>query len=123
MRRTLEALNAGDLDAVFECFHESCVFDGSRMAEGVYEGKDAFRGFLEGVLESVAPQHREVELREAEGRVIATGRIEGTGRLSGAGVAMPVAYVYDFRDGLIARQTIYPEPGEAWAAIGQEPQR
>ena len=116
VRRSFDALNAGDLDAVFECFQDDCVFDGSRVAEGVYEGQEHYRAFLQGALDSLSPQH-EFTL-EAEGdHVLASCRIVGRGHASGAPIEMPVAYVYRLREGLIAHQTIYADIEEARAAF------
>jgi ketosteroid isomerase-like protein len=117
VRRSFEGLNAGDLDAVFACCHEDCVFDASRIAEGVFEGEASYRKFLQDVLDTVAPHHHELRYEVRGDLVLATARMKGTGQASGIETGMPVAYVHEVRDGLIARQATYPDVEEGVAAF------
>lgn len=116
VRRSFEALAAGDLDRLFECFTEDCVFDGSRVAEGVYEGEANYRSFLQGALDTVRPRH-EVRLDAGGEHVLAIGKLIGVGQTSGATMEMPVAYLYRLRDGRIEHQTMFTDGDEARAAF------
>lgn len=97
---------------MFECFHEDCVFDASRVGEGIYEGKESYRSFLQGTLETVRPRHV-VTLDAAGEHVLATGKLIGVGQTSGAEIEMPVAYVYRMDQRRILHQTIYPDRDQA----------
>ncbi len=116
VERSIDALAEGDLDRLFECFRDDCVFDGSGIGEGVYQGKRSYRGFLEGVLDSVRPHH-EVTIGAGGNHVLATGKVIGVGQTSGAATEMEVGYLYRFKEGLIEHQTIYTDVDEARAAF------
>jgi ketosteroid isomerase-like protein len=55
---------------------------------------------------------------ECDNRVVAMGAVRGTGGGSGADVRVPLAIVYEFRDGLIARAEEYLNPADALEAVG-----
>jgi ketosteroid isomerase-like protein len=55
---------------------------------------------------------------DAGDSVLAIGAVRGTGLGSGVDVEVPIALVYTFRDGLIARVEEYLDPGEAVQAVG-----
>jgi uncharacterized protein len=55
---------------------------------------------------------------DAGDSVLAIGAVRGTGLESGVDVEVPIALVYTFRDGLIARVEEYLDPGEAVQAVG-----
>jgi ketosteroid isomerase-like protein len=115
VRRSFEALNDADLDRLFECFTDDCVFDGSRIAEGIYKGRERYRAFLQGALDTVAARHTDLELRQDGNHVLATAMLIAHGQVSGAETDMAVAYLYELRDGLIAHQMMFADVEEAEA--------
>jgi ketosteroid isomerase-like protein len=118
VRRSIEALNARDMDAVMACFTDDVIFDGSRIMEGTYRGKQSYREFLEEAVDRVDFHHSEVSLLTDEDRVIALADVRGAGDRSGIPLAGRMAYVYEVREGLIARQEIHPDGEALLASIG-----
>jgi ketosteroid isomerase-like protein len=57
-------------------------------------------------------------VRDLGDRVLMLGQVEGRGKGSGVPVNMPLAQVYDFRDGKVSRIRSYLEHGEALKAVG-----
>jgi ketosteroid isomerase-like protein len=53
-------------------------------------------------------------------RVLMLGQVEGRGNGSGVPVNMPLAQVYDFRDGKVCRIRSYLDHAEALKAVGLE---
>jgi ketosteroid isomerase-like protein len=88
------------------------------LESGTFQGKDAvgqwfgewFRGFQRGY------QFDLEEVRDLDGVVLVAALQSGHGRTSGAEVRAPVAYLFGFRDGKIARLEIFPDRSEALAA-------
>ena len=60
------------------------------------------------------------EVREREDKVVAFAVVQGTGTESGAAVRVEIAFVYTFRDGLVARAEEYLDPREALTAAAPE---
>lgn len=118
VQRSIEELNSRDFDALMTCFTDDVVFDGSRVMEGTYEGKEAYRRFLEEAMERVDVRHFDVSLLTAEDRVIALADVRGTGESSGAPLVGRMAYLYEFREGLIARQEIHPDVEALLSLLG-----
>lgn len=79
VRSSFAAINDRDVDAILAHFSDDVVFDGSRVMEGVYHGKDSFRGFLEALIESATLEYRDLSFLEDGDRVIALGTIHGRG--------------------------------------------
>jgi ketosteroid isomerase-like protein len=57
---------------------------------------------------------------DCDNGVVGIGAVRGTGSGSGVDVQVPLAIVYEFRRGLIARAEEYLDPGEALKAVGLE---
>jgi ketosteroid isomerase-like protein len=121
VRRSIDALNARDLEGVFECFSEDCVFDGSRVMEGVYRGKENYRRFLEEVLDSLGQlEHRELTVLTDVNRVVVLASVEMAGSASGAPGGGRIGYLYELRDGLIVHQEIHPDGEPLVRSLGIE---
>lgn len=118
VRRSLEAINADDFEGVMECFTDDCVFDGSRIAEGIYEGKDNYRAFLEESKRLNSYRFSGYSLLEGDELVVALVDASATGTASGASTLGRLGFLYRMRDDLIARQEIHPDPGELLAGLG-----
>jgi ketosteroid isomerase-like protein len=58
--------------------------------------------------------------RDLGDRVLMLGRVEGRGKSSGVPVNMPLAQVYDFRDGKVCRIRSYLDHAEALKTVGLE---
>jgi ketosteroid isomerase-like protein len=69
-------------------------------------------------LSGVGFEHERV--LDAGERVLAIGRVRGTGIASGAQVAVPLALLCTFQDGLIVRVEEYLNTAEALKAVGLE---
>jgi ketosteroid isomerase-like protein len=117
-RRTIEALNVGDLDTALSFFGRASVWDMSAMGMGTFRGQAAIRGLLE---DWIAPYDEwEIEcegvLHLGKGIVLAelleNGRPPGsTGR-----VQLHYAGVGVWADGMVVRVSTYPDITEARAA-------
>jgi uncharacterized protein (TIGR02246 family) len=119
-RRTYEAANRHDLDALMRSFAEDAVFDG-RAAGVIFEGRAAIRGFAEDWFS--AYQELEFELEEVShlGKevvfavVIQDVRpVDSTGHLR-----QRQAWVYLWVRGLIVRIEGYTDIDEGRAAAEQ----
>ncbi|HEY4428375.1 MAG TPA: nuclear transport factor 2 family protein [Solirubrobacteraceae bacterium] len=60
------------------------------------------------------------ELRDLGGSVLALGRAVGRGSGSGAEVEMPLAFIAEFRGGLMAKASVYVDHADALKAVGLE---
>ena len=108
VRESIRAINRGDLDEVMRFFTEDVVFDGTRIMEGTFEGKQPYRRFLESVLETVDIDYENVSYLTDEDRVIALADVVGS---SASGIPMEgrIAFLYLLRDGRIYRQEVHPD--------------
>jgi ketosteroid isomerase-like protein len=118
-RRGREALNRGDLDAAVAMYARDAVWDVSSLGlEGVFEGREAIRGALEDLiapyedLEVVREEFRDLGSGVTFLVFLARGRLRGSTRF----VESRMASVATWANGLIERQTTYPDLDEARAA-------
>jgi ketosteroid isomerase-like protein len=125
VRDYFAATNEGDFAAAMACYDddvELVVPAYAFLDSGTFKGKQAvgrwfgdwFRGFQRGY------QFDLEEVRDLDGVVLVAARHGGHGRTSGAEVRAPVAYLFGFRDGKIARLEIFADRSEALAAAGFE---
>ena len=121
-RRSIEALDARDVDGVLTNWSDDMVFDASRMAEGVYEGKAEFRRFLEQLLESLGElRHSNFTFLTEGDTVIVIADLGIAGSTSGAATGGRFAYRYEVVDGLIRRQEVHPDAQRLLESLGLEP--
>jgi ketosteroid isomerase-like protein len=114
VRRSYEAYNAGDFDAVLETMTGDIVFepgDAQARAElgGPYEGAAAVRAWFEGIAAQASDVRFEIQRLESPGpdTVIASIYIHGVLRDPGVAGTLPVVQVITMRGGLIARNRYF----------------
>jgi ketosteroid isomerase-like protein len=120
LRRVAEALTRRDLDAAVAIFAADAVFDTTAAGGlgGVYEGRQAIRGFVEAWIapfadyEQVAEEFRDLGNGVTLSVHLARGRPIGSGGL----VELRVGLVATEADGLIERLANYSDLDQARAA-------
>jgi ketosteroid isomerase-like protein len=105
-RRSVDAFNAGDVDALVELTHPDCVLRGLRYeVDGTqYEGLSGVREFwadTADVWEEMRMSDPEIE--DADGRFLVTCALVLRGRGSGAVIEHDLAWLVELRDGLLYR--------------------
>lgn len=121
VRRSLDAISVGDIEAVGECFTDDVVFDGSRIAEGTYAGKGRYLEFLEESRRANTYRFSGYTLLEDGDTVIALVDAEVVGETSGAAVKGRFGFLYRMRDGLICHQEIHSDTEQLLADSDLEP--
>src|SRR5271165_2305633 len=126
VRRSVEAANERDLDAIMAFFTPDAVWDASPLGIGTFEGQAAVRGFLEDWFASY--EEWELQVLEAHylGNAVTWGVLVQKGRLVGSSGELELRYatVNEWEDGKIGRITNYLNLDEARAAaerLAQEP--
>jgi ketosteroid isomerase-like protein len=117
-RRSVEAGNSRDFDAMLRFFAPDGVWDMSQLGMGVFEGRPAIRGFLEdwqGAYEEFGVETEEA-LGQCNGVTVAVLVQKGRPAGSSGDVRLRYAAVTVWRDGLIVRLTNYTDIDEARAA-------
>ena len=101
-RRTIDRSARGDLDGTFRGRDR-----GDAYVARLSDAWEEFRTVAE-------------DVRDLGDRVLILGQVEGHGKGSGVPVNMPLAQVYDFRDGKVCRIRSYLDHGEVLEAVGLE---
>ena len=117
-RLAFEALNRRDIDAVVGFFAPDGVLDG-RAAGGLYEGRQAIRGFLDDWFSSFAELRMEIEESTVldDGVMLAVVKQEGRPVGVDGQVHQREGWVICWSaDGLLVRVTTLPDIDEARAA-------
>jgi len=93
------------------------------LENGTFEGRDAVGRWFGNWFSTFEPGYRfEIEEAEAVGdSVLIVARHHGRGRSSGAEVRGHTSYVYEVRDGRIARVGLYADRAKAVRAAGAQP--
>ena len=125
VRRSLAAWDRGDFDAFVQDWHPESEFFSAFMVQG--EGdRRAFRG-LRGMRQYWDEWHSlwdlrvEVsETRDLGDIVLVVAGMTVRGRGSGVEIESPLAYVYEFDDGLFRKVHTYLNLTEALKAVGLE---
>ena len=121
--RSFEGWNRGDPDAWLEGAHPEIEWYSEvvRRVEGgeaVYRGTEEMRRYWD-EWHSVWDMRVEVtETRDLGETVIAFAQLHSRGRVSGVDVDQPVAFVFEFEDGLARRTRVYFDPQKAVEAAG-----
>jgi ketosteroid isomerase-like protein len=117
-----EAFNTRDVEAVVASCDPSIEFHSSFAAVGggVYHGHDGMRGYFRDLEETWGDEIRvEPEAYFDLGQhVLAFYVVHGRGRHSGVEVAMPIAYAYRWRDGLMVYLKGYVHKEDALRDLG-----
>jgi ketosteroid isomerase-like protein len=123
VRGSLEAWNRGDVDAWLESAHPQIewVSEVVRRVEGaetVYRGPSEMRRFWD-EWHSVWDVTIDVSaIRDLGDTVLALACLRMRGEASGIDLERPVAYVFEFEEGLARRVRAYLEPQRALDAVG-----
>jgi ketosteroid isomerase-like protein len=118
VRRSFDAWNRGDVDGWLEAAHPEVEWTSEivrRMegADAVYRGVDELRAYWD---DSHALWDVHVELTEILDRgetLVALGTVRARGEASGVDLEGPIAYVFEFTDGLVRKVRAYLDPQEA----------
>jgi ketosteroid isomerase-like protein len=119
--RFIAAFEAGDVDAALECMDPDvellpirAQLDGSS-----YRGHDGYRRLLDDFAADWDDLRLVRERTQEEGdRVLTTGRLTATGKTSGVALDVPLALLYELRDGKVVRFQSFTDPEEALRITG-----
>jgi uncharacterized protein len=123
VRRAYEAFNREGSKGTLPFLHEDVEWDESALPArrpGVFRGHD---GMLEldrqnaGLWREIKAEVDEV-VDAGDNRVLALLRAIGRGRFTGEEVVLPIAHVWEMRDGKGVRVTLYLDPQLAMEAAG-----
>jgi ketosteroid isomerase-like protein len=113
----VKAFNRRDVESFVEVCHPDCEwqpFLRARDDDVPYRSVDGIRQWFQATdaafddVEQVA-----IDVREANGTLVALGTLRYRGRISGVEVTSPVGWLLRFRDGKIAQSRTYIEPERA----------
>jgi ketosteroid isomerase-like protein len=112
--------NTREFEALIPFVTEDVVWKPATMEAvegGSFEGVQGLRQFFDEWDKTwrvweVEPR----EIREVDDRVLVLGHVHAEGRESGLALDQPAAYLFEFRDGLLARGATYFDHDEAIAA-------
>jgi ketosteroid isomerase-like protein len=121
IREILDAWNRGDIEGVVARTAEDIVWVPVTVAtvegQSGFRGRDGFRQFFEQWRETWETWNIELhECREVGDRIVALGHVRARGRGSGVELDTPVAYIFEFREGLVERGQSFFDHEEALAA-------
>ena len=120
-RRSIEAANRGDIDAVSSAFRPDAVWDASALGLGTYQGRAAIRARLEEWMGSF--EGYEIvgeEFRDLGNGVTLTVAFQKGHPLGSTGfVELRYAAISIWADGLIERAATYTDIDDARAAAEQ----
>jgi ketosteroid isomerase-like protein len=121
VRRIVEALGAGDLEAAFDHMHPDAEFheDPHFPESSVYRGREAIAAYSTQFQDAWADFDYELrDTFEAGERVVAVLRIRGRGKSSGATLDVEAGWVWTIRDGQAVRCDAHLHLDEALEAVG-----
>jgi ketosteroid isomerase-like protein len=123
VRRILDAINRGDVDAAIESASEDFEADWSNsrgLLSGIHRGRDEARVSLKTFLEPWESLRWEPEefIELEDDRVVTVSHIRMRGRGSGVEVSASGASIWTIRDGKAAAMKLYQSKAEALEAGG-----
>jgi ketosteroid isomerase-like protein len=125
VRRTIEAFNARDVEALRPIYQEDFVY---RLIGGFadlvgqeFVGQEAAIGWMMDMLETSGARTEIEEIHDVGDRVLAILRVEAVGAASGAETSVLSGFVYSFTDGRISLVEGYYDVAEAFKAVGLQP--
>ena len=112
VRKSLDAWNRGDVDGWLQGSHPDVEWTSeiAQAIEGsqtVYSGREELRRFWNEWQAVWALTIEVSEFRERGDTVVALARISARGQASGISFDRPIAYVFEFEDGLVRRARAY----------------
>jgi ketosteroid isomerase-like protein len=123
VERLIKAFEDGDIEAALAELHPEVEFLPIRaQLEGTsYRGHDGYRrvvaDFEEDWEDLRLPPER---IHEAGDRVVVSGRMVARGKASGVELDIPLALLYELREGKVVRIESFADPDEALRAAGVE---
>ena len=121
VRKTSQALNAGDVDTALSYLASDAEWQVAHEhpESRLCHGHDEIRQYLAEWRGQLRDLSFEVdELMDCGGRVVASGRVRGIGVGSEAEVVVPIAFVYSFEGDKIARGEEFLDLSQALEAVG-----
>jgi ketosteroid isomerase-like protein len=121
VRRANALANKGDFHASRRLSHPDVEWVIAREHPNARTlvGHEALAAYEQEWLEAVPNLRIDYErVLDAGDRVLAVGTVRGAGAGSGADVHVPIAMVFTFREGLVARVEEFLNPAEAFEAVG-----
>jgi ketosteroid isomerase-like protein len=121
--RCLDVVNRRDVDGYIACCTDEVELRTALvLLEGVLKGRDGIQRFFADIQDTAPDFWLDIERLEAVGsdRVLSFELGKATGRTSGVGFGegIPLATVFDFAHGKIARFRVFADRAEALAAVG-----
>jgi ketosteroid isomerase-like protein len=123
VRAFADAINAGDLEAAIEACHPEIEFLSVLAVSGRrYLGHDGIREYFDDIASAWAEWRVEVHqiVPGPDGRVAIVMSMHVRGKESGAILSERTDHVWTLRDGRLARNEPFREPGAALRALGVE---
>jgi ketosteroid isomerase-like protein len=123
VRRSLDGWNRDDFEACVALAHPEIEWVSEvaqRMAgsETVYRGREGMRRYWDEWHAIWDVTIHVTEIFDLGETVVALARVQARGDASGIDLEQPVAYVFDFEDGLARRVRSYFDPEQALEAVG-----
>ena len=123
VQRVHEAWAVGDAEAAFEALAEDAELDERNAVRtemlGVYRGRTEIEAVLRHQMEVFDEwQVEALEIIDAGDQVVVHVRITGRGKESGVLVDATHARVWELRDGLVTRCTLFQSKAAALEAVG-----
>lgn len=122
VQRWSQAFNKRDMNALLELTSPDLEFVpylASLIETTTYRGHDGLRSYFRDADAAWQELHvSQAAAREVGDFAISFGELHGKGRASGLEVRVPLAWVSEWRDGLLVRLTTYTNKTEALEAVG-----
>jgi ketosteroid isomerase-like protein len=121
VRKSAEALNAGDVDTALSYLARDAEWQvaAEHPESRVCRGHEEIREYLTEWASQLRDLSFELaDLADRGERVVASGRVRGVGVGSDVEVVIPIAFVYTFEADKIVRGEEYLDPAEALEAAG-----
>jgi ketosteroid isomerase-like protein len=120
VRRSFDAWNGGDVQAIRDCYTDDAVIETPITEFGrTFEGDDPLGRWIAEMRETWDELHWDVErIFEGDGMVVSFYRSISTGRASGVEVVRDLTGLHYVRDGLIERDRIFLDRDEALRVAG-----
>jgi ketosteroid isomerase-like protein len=123
VRKSLDAWNRGDVDGWLHGSHSdiewtSEIAQAIEGAQRVYRGREEMRRYWDEWHAVWAATIDMSDIRELDDTVIALATVRARGKASGVSFDRPIAYVFEFEEGLARRARSYFGVAEALKAAG-----
>jgi ketosteroid isomerase-like protein len=117
-RRSIEAFNRRDFEGGLAIYWPDAVWDTTPQGMGVFEGREAIRGFLEDRLGAYEDYEQVIEEFRDLGNGVTFGVLHERGRIPGSSGSVEVGWaaILIWREGLVERGIAYTDINEARVA-------